>query len=258
MCMKYIIENDSKKFYYGKQEDYSRYRPTYSIELFELLSKEFDMNNKVIVELGAGTGKFSKIASSYCKQIYYVEPNIDMINKGKEYCKDCNNIIYINKSAELTGLSENSVDIVFAVQSFHWFDKQKLKQEVSKILKDDGYFAIVWNDWVDEKNEFSKEYFKYISDWNTKLTGKTYQHKNVDDRKNFFKNGEYKTYTFIHSKKYTIDMLVGLSKSLSYAPKENSEYYKEFIDGIVSIFNKYKKDDKVHFDFHTEMFIGKV
>ena len=146
MCMKYIIENDSKKFYYGKQEDYSRYRPTYSIELFELLSKEFDMNNKVIVELGAGTGKFSKIASSYCKQIYYVEPNIDMINKGKEYCKDCNNIIYINKSAELTGLSENSVDIVFAVQSFHWFDKQKLKQEVSKILKDDGYFAIVWND----------------------------------------------------------------------------------------------------------------
>ena len=258
MGMKYIIEKDSKKFYYGKQEDYSKYRPAYSIELFELLSKEFDMNNKVIVELGAGTGIFSKIASFYCKQIYYVEPNIDMINKGKEYCKDCNNIVYVNKSAESTELPKKSIDIVFAVQSFHWFDKQKLKQEVSKILKDDGYFAIVWNDWVDEKNEFSKEYFKYISDWNTKLTGKTYQHKNIDDRKNFFKNGEYETYTFIHSKKYTIDMLVGLSKSLSYAQKENSEYYKEFIDGIVSIFNKYKKDDKVYFDFHTEMFIGKV
>ena len=42
MRMKYIIENDSKKFYYGKQEDYSRYRPTYSIELFELLSKKDD------------------------------------------------------------------------------------------------------------------------------------------------------------------------------------------------------------------------
>ena len=258
MGMKYIIEKDSKKFYYGKQEDYSKYRPTYSIELFELLSKEFDMNTKVIVELGAGTGIFSKIASIYCKQIYYVEPNIDMINKGKEYCKDCNNIVYVNKSAESTELPKKSIDIVFAVQSFHWFDKQKLKKEVCKILKDNGYFAIVWNDWVDEKNEFSKEYFKYISDWNTKLTGKTYQHKNIDDRKNFFKNGEYKTYTFIHSKKYTIDMLVGLSKSLSYAPKENSEYYKGFIEGIVSIFNKYKKDNEVHFDFHTEMFIGKV
>ena len=73
-----------------------------------------------------------------------------------------------------------------------------------------------------------------------------------------FSRIEYKTYTFIHSKKCSIDMLVGLSKSLSYAPKENSEYYKEFIDGIVSIFNKYKKDNKVHFYFYTEMLIGKV
>ena len=127
--MKYNVEKDSKKFYFGKQEDYSKYRPTYPTELFDFLSKEYNMKNKIIVELGAGTGKFSKIASSYCKQIYYVEPNIDMINKGKEYCNDCDNIVYINKSAESTGLPENSVDIVFAVQSFHWFDKQKLKQE---------------------------------------------------------------------------------------------------------------------------------
>ena len=138
------------------------------------------------------------------------------------------------------------------------FDKQKLKQEVNKILQSNGDFAIVWNDWEDENNEFSKEYFKYISSWNTKLTGKTYQHKNVDDRKKFFKNSEYKTYTFIHSKDYTIDMLIGLSKSLSYAPKEDSEYYDEFINGIITIFNKYKKDDIVRFDFHTEMFIGKI
>lgn len=53
-------------------------------------------------------------------------------------------------------------------------------------------------------------------------------------------------------------MLIGLSKSLSYAPKEDSEYYDEFINGIITIFNKYKKDDIVSFDFHTEMFIGKV
>ena len=95
--MKYNVEKDSKKFYFGKQEDYSKYRPTYPTELFDFLSKEYNMKNKIIVELGAGTGKFSKIASSYCKQIYYVEPNIDMINKGKEYCNDCDNIVYINK-----------------------------------------------------------------------------------------------------------------------------------------------------------------
>ena len=170
--MKYTVIKDSKKFYNGKQEDYSKYRPTYPTSLFEFLYKEYSLKNKTITELGAGTGKFSKIISSYCKQVYYVEPNVDMINKGKEYCKGCKNIVYINKSAEKTELPENSTDIAFAVQSFHWFDKIKLKKEVSKLLKPDGFFAIVWNDWVDDNNEFSKEYFKYINTWNTKLTGK--------------------------------------------------------------------------------------
>lgn len=32
--MKYNVEKDSKKFYFGKQEDYSKYRPTYPTELF--------------------------------------------------------------------------------------------------------------------------------------------------------------------------------------------------------------------------------
>lgn len=256
--MKYNVIKDSKKFYCGKQEDYSKYRPSYPNELFDFLCKEYDLKNKVIVELGAGTGKFSKIASFYCKQIYYIEPNIDMINKGKEYCSECTNITYVNKCAESTGLDKNLADIVFAVQSFHWFDKQKLKKEVSKILKPNGYFAIVWNNWEDDNNKFSKEYFRYISTWNTKLTGNTYQHKNIYERKTFFKNCEYKSYIFMHSKTYTLHMLIGLSKSLSYAPKEDSEYYNEFIDGIISIFNKYKKDGVVRFDFHTEMFIGKI
>ena len=44
-------------------------------------------------------------------------------------------------------------------------------------------------------------------------------------QKNFFKEGLYDTYTFIHSKQYNLEMLIGLSKSLSYAPKEDEIYY---------------------------------
>lgn len=249
---------DSTKFYFGKQEDYSKYRPNYPKELFEFLTKNYYLRSKDIVELGAGTGKFSKMASLYSNKIYYVEPNTDMLNKGKEYCNDCNNIIFVNNSAENTKLYNDIADIVFAVQSFHWFDKSTVKSEVKRILKPTGYFAIVWNDWEDENNEFSKIYFKYISNWNTKLTGRKYQHKNVDDRKNFFKEGMYTTHTFIHSKEYSLEMLIGLSKSLSYAPKEDENYYDEFIKGIIEIFNKYQINNHVRFDFHTEMYIGKV
>ena len=74
--MNYKVEKDSKKFYFGKQEDYSKYRPTYPIELFEFLSSKFGMKNKSIVEFGAGTGKFAKPASDYCKHLYYVIASI--------------------------------------------------------------------------------------------------------------------------------------------------------------------------------------
>lgn len=256
--MKYKKEKDSKKFYFGKQKDYSKYRPDYPKELFEYLEKEYKLEDKKVVELGAGTGKFSKILSSYCKKIYYVEPNIDMLNEGKNYCKICKNIEYINAAAEETTINEKDIDIIFAVQCFHWFDKNKLKKEVQRILKKDGLFIIVWNDLEDENNEFSKEYFNYISNWKIKLTGVEYQHKNNKEREDFYNNKEYKTHTFIHTKKYTEEMLIGLSKSLSYAPQENEIYYEEFITGIIAIFNKYQKDNQVKFDMHTNMYIGRV
>lgn len=256
MTLKKII--DSTKFYFGKQESYSKYRPSYPREMFEFLIKNYDFKNKDIVELGAGTGKFSKIASSFCHEIYYVEPNLDMLNKGKEYCNECNNIVFVNSSAENTKLPDKISDIVFAVQSFHWFNKSALKKEVKRILKPNGYFGIVWNNCEDENNEFSKDYIRYISEWYTKITGKVYQHKNIEDRKNFFKDGIYNTHTFIHSQNYTLDMLIGFSKSLSYAPKENDIYYDDFINGVIDIFKKYQNDNYVRFDFHTEMYIGHV
>ena len=256
--MEYKINNDSKKFYFGKSEDYSKYRPSYAKYLFEFLKENYGLNlNNTIVELGAGTGKFSKLISSYVNLVYAIEPNEDMLKQGVSYCNGTN-VKYINASAEQTTLDNNIADFVFAVQSFHWLDKEKTKVEVKRILKENGFFAIVWNDWEDENNEFSKVYFKYISDWKIKLTNSTYQHKNQKDRESFFKDGKYETYSFIHSKNYSLDMLIGLTKSLSYAPSEKDSCYNEFINGVYEIFNKYESNGFVKFDFHTEIFIGKV
>lgn len=256
--MKDNILIDSKSFYLGKAVNYSKYRPDYPVQLFELLKQEYNLNeNQIVAELGAGTGKFSKIISNYVKKVYAIEPNQDMLNQGIEYCNNTN-VEYVLGSAENTNLKEHSIDIVFAVQSFHWFNKENTKNEVRRILKENGLFAIVWNDWEDENNEFSQVYFKYISDWKTKVTGQKYQHKNVEERKNFFKNQSYNTYSVVHSRQYSFEDLLGLTKSLSYAPKENETYYEEFIRGVKDIFDRYSKNGYVAFDFHTEIFIGEI
>jgi len=67
--MKDNILIDSKSFYLGKAVDYSKYRPDYPVQLFELLKQEYNLNeNQIVAELGAGTGKFSKIISNYVKK----------------------------------------------------------------------------------------------------------------------------------------------------------------------------------------------
>ena len=45
---------DSTKFYFGKQDDYSKYRPSYPKELFEFLVKDYNLKSKDSVELCAG------------------------------------------------------------------------------------------------------------------------------------------------------------------------------------------------------------
>ena len=80
---------------------------------------------------------------------------------------------------------------------------------------------------------------------------------NVEKKSKKFYFGKQEDYSE-YRPTYPIKFFEFLSKSLSYAPKEDSEYYDEFINGIITIFNKYKKDDIVHFNFHTEMFIGKI
>lgn len=45
--MKYNVIRDSKKFYCGKQEDYSKYRPPYPNELFDFLRKESRITKKL-------------------------------------------------------------------------------------------------------------------------------------------------------------------------------------------------------------------
>lgn len=62
----------------------------------------------------------------------------------------------------------------------------------------------------------------------------------------------------VHSRQYNFEDLLGLTKSLSYAPKENETYYEEFINGVKDIFDKYSKNGYVAFDFHAEMFIGEI
>lgn len=57
---------------------------------------------------------------------------------------------------------------------------------------------------------------------------------------------------------YDLEMFIGRNISASYAPNREDENYKIFIDELIELFNKYKKDEKVIIKNKVKSYIGAV
>ena len=108
----------------GKAEAYSKYRPSYPDSLIEWLYENTTAEN--VVDIGAGTGIFTECLLKKPWHITAVEPNEDMLAYLNKLSSD---VEIVKASAESTGLTKNTYDLVTVAQAFHWFDKSLFKKE---------------------------------------------------------------------------------------------------------------------------------
>ena len=100
--------------------------------------------NQKLIDVGCGTGDIAKIFLNYVNkdaQITCVDPNIGMVNKGKEKLKKFKNIDWIIASAEKLPLTDNSYD--FYTISFGLRNTANLNEslnEAYRVLKPGGRF----------------------------------------------------------------------------------------------------------------------
>ncbi|TLD88191.1 class I SAM-dependent methyltransferase [Helicobacter sp. MIT 05-5294] len=134
-------------------------RPAYSPMLLSKLiacinDTQKPLENLQIVEVGAGTGKLTKMLSEFGMQVIAVEPNDNMREEGITYTKGTN-IKWQKGSGEETGVQSGIADWVIMASSFHWTDPAKSLPEFARILKDSKasesragggqYFTAIWN-----------------------------------------------------------------------------------------------------------------
>lgn len=113
-------------------------RPAYSPMLLEKLVACINDNNKAlcdlqVVEVGAGTGKLTKMLDEMGLSVIAVEPNDNMREEGIKYTKDTK-IKWQKGSGEDTGVASNCADWVIMASSFHWTDPNKSLPEFRRIL----------------------------------------------------------------------------------------------------------------------------
>jgi ubiquinone/menaquinone biosynthesis C-methylase UbiE len=142
--MKQVIHDAAAKGFQVAADAYERGRPEYPIESVLKLIQELHLTSgKTVVDLGAGTGKFTKLLADNCEaQVVAIEPVEGMRRKFSSLLPA---VKIFDGTAEASTLTAASVDAVVVAQAFHWFDGEKALPEIHRILKPNGYLGMIWN-----------------------------------------------------------------------------------------------------------------
>lgn len=247
----------NEKKFTGKADNYDKYRPSYPDSLIEWL---YGMTEaETVIDIGAGTGKFTACLTEMPWDITAVEPNEDMLEKLRANLPD---ITIVKASAENTGLPANSADLITVAQAFHWFEKDKFKAECKRLLKENGRLAIIWNERCHEgiSKERDEICLRFCPAYRSGhvITGTEIQSsaKTDDDYlvNVFFENClVFKTENNIPM---TMEHFIGDTLSRSYALKEGDENYDDFIAALEGVFNKYENGGIVILPHTTTCYLG--
>lgn len=120
-------------------EDYERGRPGWPPEVVDVPGLP---PAATVLELGAGTGKLTRLLVSTFGRVVAVEPAAPMRRLLVTLCPEAE---ALDGTAEEIPLANASVDAVFAAEAFHRFDGERAVAEIARVLRPRGALVLVWN-----------------------------------------------------------------------------------------------------------------
>jgi SAM-dependent methyltransferase len=252
------LEDPTKRFS-DRVDNYLKYRPRYPKKLLTfLLEEKIIKSTSILADIGSGTGFFTKLLIESGNQVYGVEPNKEMREAAEVFLKEHPNFTSIDGTAETTTLKDKSVDFISVAQAFHWFDRVKTRDEFLRILKPNGYLALVWNDRIKEDIPFQVGYNDLLMKY-CPGSAKTNHYKIIYDQiVEFYGDSEVKIFRCSNKQILDFEGLKGRLLSSSYTPKENEPNYQPLLGALKELFDKYQDDGKVTMEYKTKMHYGKM
>jgi ubiquinone/menaquinone biosynthesis C-methylase UbiE len=226
-------------------EAYDRGRPSYPAEAVAWL---VGGEAKVVLELGAGTGKLTRELVAQDHAVYATEPDAAMLAVLEERVPGC--------SAKLAGAEEipandRSVDVVVAGQAFHWFDHEVALPEIARVLKPGGHLALAWNffdqriPWVRRLVEAMGEHSMTAASHEALVTSKLFGF--VEDK------------AFPHWQDVNRETLVDTVASRSYISSLDEAAREARLDAVRALYDDYGRGhDGMQLAYRTECFRAQV
>ena len=133
---------------------YNAARPDYPREALDYFAETFGLNHDThVLDLGAGTGIFTRQIRPYVGRVTAVEPSASMRASLEASGVE---VEILDGSDVAIPLADGSVDVSFVAQAFHWFDPPRALNELHRVLVPGGGLGLIWNE-RDESVEWVAE-----------------------------------------------------------------------------------------------------
>ncbi|MGK4567610.1 class I SAM-dependent methyltransferase [Flavobacterium sp. 3HN19-14] len=122
----------------GQASDYSKFRPHYPKEMIDYIVS-FAQNKNHALDVATGNGQVAVQLSAHFHAVYATDISENQLLHAPQIL----NVIYKKLSAEHTDFGDNEFDLITVAQAIHWFDFDLFYNEIRRILKPDGIFAVL-------------------------------------------------------------------------------------------------------------------
>lgn len=137
-----MVHPDAAVGFAAAAAEYERGRPGYPAAVAHVVAACGIGPGRTVVDLGASTGKFTRLLTATGATVLAVEPVAEMAAVLAEVAPG---VRVVGGTAEAIGCDDASVDAVVSATAFHWFDLPRAAAEVARVLRPGGGLGLVWN-----------------------------------------------------------------------------------------------------------------